>query len=169
MTTFDDDPGVVEKSRTRRKREATALQDLGEALIKLDAGQLARIPLPDVLREAVEAARHIRSRSAARRQRQYIGKLMREIDADAIAVAVNAAHGQSAADAARLREVELWRDRLIETGDTALAELVHAHPGVDSTHVRRLLRAAVREREAGDAPKSARLLFRYLRSVLVPD
>ena len=164
----NDDAFESERSKSQRKREATALQDLGEALIKLDAAQLARMPVPDAVREAVEAARRIQSRSAARRQRQYIGKLMRGIDPDVVAAALDALRGQTTADAARFHQVERWRDRLIEGGDAALGELLQAYPGADKGHVRRLVRGAMRERDTGGAPISFRALFRYLRSILIP-
>ena len=68
-------------SRSQRKREAQALQRLGVALTRVRATQLAALPLPEELREAVLEAQRLRSRAALARQRQYIGKLMRQIDA----------------------------------------------------------------------------------------
>jgi len=68
-------------SKSQRKREATALQDLGEQLVKLTAAQLRHIPLPDDLVAAVHAAQAIAQRGGRKRQLQYIGKLMRQLDA----------------------------------------------------------------------------------------
>src|SRR5688572_5209953 len=67
-------------SKTRRKREMEALQQIGVELVQLNAGQLAQIELPDQLREAVLEAQRIRDFEGRRRQMQYIGKLMRGVD-----------------------------------------------------------------------------------------
>jgi len=67
-------------SKSQRKRDATALQDLGEQLVKLTPTQLSRVPLPDELRAAVRLARSITQRGGHKRQLQYIGKLMRQLD-----------------------------------------------------------------------------------------
>lgn len=81
---FDDEPydpdSTRPPSKSQRKREATALQDLGEHLVKLTAAQLKRIPLPDELLAAVTAAQTMSQRGAHKRQLQFIGKLMRRLD-----------------------------------------------------------------------------------------
>lgn len=78
---FDQDSFELEgPSKSQRKRDATALQDLGAQLVKLTAAQLSRIPLPDDLLAAVRAAQTMSQRGAHKRQLQYIGKLMRRID-----------------------------------------------------------------------------------------
>ena len=81
-------------SKSQRKREATALQSLGETLVALKPAQLARIPLPDELREAVLAARQMQQRGARKRQLQYIGKLMRRIDPEPIRTALELSSAQ---------------------------------------------------------------------------
>jgi ribosome-associated protein len=75
-------------SKSQRKREALALQDLGETLVTLKPAQLDKIPLPEELREAVLAARQMNQRGARKRQLQYIGRLMREIDPEPIRAAL---------------------------------------------------------------------------------
>lgn len=67
-------------SKSQRKREATALQDLGEQLVKLTPAQLKQVPLPDDLRAAVQMAQAISQRGGRKRQLQYVGKLMRRLD-----------------------------------------------------------------------------------------
>lgn len=80
----DFDPDSFEElegpSKSQRKRDATALQDLGAQLVKLTSAQLNRIPLPDDLLAAVRAAQAMPQRGAHKRQLQYIGKLMRQIN-----------------------------------------------------------------------------------------
>ena len=70
----------LKPSKSARKREYIALQKLGEELITLKASDLDRLPLDDNLREAVSQAKQMKAHGALRRQKQYIGKLMRHID-----------------------------------------------------------------------------------------
>ena len=76
----DDDGGAERPSKSARKRAAHAAQDLGVALLRLPEAELVALALPEALLEAIRAARRINSRAAGARQRQYIGKLMRELD-----------------------------------------------------------------------------------------
>lgn len=152
-------------SKSQRKREMTALQDLGVALVKLGAAQLARIDLPDDLREAIAAARRITDHEGRRRQLQYVGRLMRGVDPEPIASALAAATGESKAAVERMHRCERWRDRLIDD-DAALTELLRAYPDVDAQPLRATIRAARREREQGGAPKHARELYRWLQQTL---
>ena len=82
--TFDDEPYLPESpqppSKSQRKREATALQDLGEQLVELTSAQLKRIPLPEELLAAIKATQAMSQRGARKRQLQFIGKLMRQLD-----------------------------------------------------------------------------------------
>src|ERR1700730_18048608 len=88
---FDDRP-----SKSERKRAAHAAQDLGESLIGLRDSDLDALDLPERLADAIRDARHVRSRGGGARQRQYIGKLMRDIDLEPIRAALAARSGQSA-------------------------------------------------------------------------
>lgn len=152
-------------SKSQRKREAHALQDLGERLVQLDREQLARMPLSDELRDAISLARSIRQRGGRKRQMQYIGKLMRSVDAEPIRDALLRIEGRHAEDIARQHRIERWRDRLLEEGDEAIAALKDAYPDVDIQRVRQTVRQCQRERETGKPPKSARVLFRYIREL----
>lgn len=163
-----DDAG--RPSKTRRKKEMTALQALGAQLVALKPDQLARIELPEALREAIEFAHRITSHEARRRHMQYIGKLMRGVDADAIRTALDDATGESAAAVALMHRCERWRDRLL-ADDAALAELVDAlppahedAPGADVQALRAMIRAARRERAARQPPRHARELYRWLHA-----
>jgi len=150
-----------QKSKSRRKREATALQALGERLVELRAAQLAQLPLEEPLREAVRAAQRITARGGRRRQLQLIGKLMRRADGPAIARSLEALEAVGRRDTDRLHELENWRSRLLEDG-AAVDELVRQYPQVDRVAVGDLLRRAVEDRAA------SRALFRYLGRVIPP-
>ncbi len=153
-------------SKTQLKKQMLELQAIGEALIGLPEARLAEAPLPDRLRDAVESARAMKKHGALKRQKQYIGRLMREIDAVPIAAFLAAEHGASRQAAALFRHTERWRDRLLAEGEAALADLVREHPGLDSDTVSSLVNDAQAEASRGRPPRAARELFRYLRAQL---
>src|SRR5687767_8194920 len=149
-------------SKSQKKREMHALQDLGVALVELNDEQLAAVELPENLRDAVMEARRLEGKhEARRRQMQYIGKLMRHVDPDPIRESIAAYNAVSREATTRLHLLERWRARLLED-DNALTELVGAYPHTDAARVRVLLRNAERERAAGQPPKSFRALFQLL-------
>jgi ribosome-associated protein len=161
---FDDRP-----SKSQLKRDMLALQALGEALVALSDEQLAGLDLPDDLRDAVRDARRIgvSKHGAIRRQRQYVGRIMREVDPAPIRAQLDALAGHSRAHTAWLHGLERWRERLI-AGDQVLTELLAEHPGADIPRLRTLIRNAQREQLQGKPPKSFRELFQVLRE-LIPE
>ncbi|HHH47294.1 MAG TPA: DUF615 domain-containing protein [Gammaproteobacteria bacterium] len=158
--------GERPKSKSQLKREMHALQALGEELARLSPEQFKKFELPEALRDAVEEARRINSRGALKRQLQYVGRVMRDVDPAPIREQLDALRGQSRQAAARLHRIERWRDRLLEQGDHVLEELLAAHPDVDRQYLRQLVRNAGKEKQANKPPRSARLLFRYLRELM---
>ncbi|HEX6321559.1 MAG TPA: ribosome biogenesis factor YjgA [Burkholderiales bacterium] len=151
-------------SKTRRKREMLELQALGAALAALPEAQLARVQLPEDLREALLEARGIRSHEAKRRQMQYVGRLMREVDPEPIRAQLAAIEGSSAQAAAAHRRLEAWRERLLED-DEALTAFAAEHPGTDLQTLRTVIRNSRKEIKAGKPPRAYRELFRMLKSL----
>lgn len=150
-------------SRTRKKREAEALQALGERLLELPEGQLAALPLPEPLLVAVREGRRLTQRGALRRQRQYIGRLMRELDTDELQQALAALDQREAHERAMFHAAEEWRDRLMHEGVVALERFFGEHPRAERQRMRHLLLAACRE----NAPvERRRELFREIRRTL---
>jgi len=156
-------------SKSMRKREAHRLQDLGEELIELRDSELLALNLPEILVEAVREARRTSSRGGGARQRQYIGKLMREIDPEPIRAALAARSGRSAVEAERFKRLEAWRERLVLEGAAALDELDRWRPGLDRTEWMRMISAAQSERERGGKGTAGRELFRALRALFEAD
>ena len=155
----------VPPSKTQRKKDMHALQALGAELVRLRRDQLQRIDLPDELREAVEFAHRVTSHEGRRRHMQYLGKLMRHVDADAIRAAIARVTGESRAAVALMHLAERWRDRLI-ADDAALTEFIAAHPAADVQWLRATIRAARRESAMQQAPRHARELYRWLHEQL---
>ena len=90
-------------SKSARKRAAHAAQALGEQLIALKESDLAKLPLPDVLADAIREAKRIKARGGLARQRQYIGKLMRDIDLEPIEAALATRDGAAFLGRGKLR------------------------------------------------------------------
>lgn len=155
-------------SKTRRKKDSHALQDLGEALVALKPTQLARIELPERLADAVAEARRMTGFEARRRQMQYIGKIMRDVDSTQIAEHIDRIRNVRREDVARHHDLERWRERLLAE-DAAAGELAAAVPGIDLQPIRTLVRNARNEHARGQPPKSSRALFRLLREKLIPE
>jgi ribosome-associated protein len=158
----------VQPSRTRRKLDDLALQELGEALVAVPEGKLAELDLPERLGDAIMHARGISKFGALRRQMQYIGRLMREEgDAETIRARLDAWNGVSVEETARLHLIERWRLKLLND-ETALDALIAEYPRADIQRLRTLMRNTKREKEAEKPPKSFRELFQVLRETLSP-
>ncbi len=151
------------KSKSAVKREMTALQKLGEELVNLSPAKLAKIPMPEQLQEAVMLARRLKNREGKRRQLQYIGKIMRVIDSDAIQQALDSFHHESLAFRQHFHRLENWRDRLMSEGDRAMEDLLVEIPELDRQHLRQLIRQAQKEASQNKPPAASRKLFQYLR------
>ena len=152
-------------SKSERKRAAHAAQDLGVTLIGLRDSDLVALDLPERLVDAIREARRIPSRGGGARQRQYIGKLMRDIDLEPIRAALAARGEQSALEAERFKRLEAWRERLIAEGSAALEELERWRPGLDRAEWQLRISAAQSERARAGAGTAGRELFRALRTL----
>ena len=136
--------GTTEASKTDLKRESTELQKIGEALLTLRADLMEGLPLPEKLADAVAQAARITNFEGKRRQMQFIGKLMRGLDPQALQAvrdALEAQHKGSALEALSLHQAEQWRDDLIAR-DEAFEQWLGAHPGTDTQQLRALIRQA---------------------------
>ena len=148
--------------KTRRKREMQDLKAVGAALVELAVSQIESMSLAEDLREAVLEAKRIRSHEARRRQLQYIGRLMRDIDPEPIRARLAELAGHSAQASARQRRLEQWRERLI-ADDAALTQFAAEHPGADLQTLRSLIRNTRKEMKEAKPPRAHRELFRFLR------
>jgi ribosome-associated protein len=152
-------------SKTRRKTEMHDLQSLGETLVQLSAPRLSELGLPERLADAVEQARGIRKHEARRRQMQYIGRLMRDVDPEPIRTRLAQWGAAPAAEKARLAAVERWRERLL-VDSAALDQLCAAAPHADRARLSALVTRAKGERARAVSPHAYRELFRVLNTLL---
>jgi ribosome-associated protein len=160
---FDEDGYEGRPSKSQLKRDSEAMQDLGIELTELSRAQLREFALPEELLQAVLAAQTITSHSALKRQRKFIGKLLRDIDPEPIQQQLARLKNTSAEAIHELHLIERWRDRLLTGGDQDINAFLESYPGADRQKLRQLVRDAHRERQAAAPPRSARLLFKALR------
>ena len=153
--------GDTDISKTDLKRESAELQKLGEDLLTLRADLMEKIALPDKLVDAIAEAKRITNFEGKRRQMQFIGKLMRQLDPELVQAAKEALieqHTPSALETQLLHQAEQWRTRLIESDD-ALAQWMNLAPHTDSQQLRALVRQARKDakpEKPGEAPRHGR-------------
>jgi ribosome-associated protein len=152
-------------SKTQRKQQMEALQALGEELVALSADRVKKIDLPENLRDAVRAAQRMtRPDEAKRRQMQYIGKLMRDVEVEPIRSALALLRGESASETAKLHRLERLRAALL-ADENVLHELAAHYPSIDLQRLRSLRRAALKEHEQNKPPRNSRALFQLLKEL----
>lgn len=152
-------------SKTQMKKRMNELQDLGMELTKLSNETLKKIGLPEDLHEAVREYKKITSNGATKRQTQYIGRLMRDIDPQPIRDFLARLKGENSAHNAFLQRVEQARERLL-ADDDALTAFVAEHPHADVGQLRTLIRNTRKEKEQNKPPKNFRALYQEIKAVM---
>ncbi len=165
MSEMYDDDFSGEKSKTQVKRELQALQDLGERLTTLKPELLTKLPLSDALRKALDDAPKHKAHIARKRHIQYIGKLMRTADVEAITTLIDQLDASTRQYNERFHALERWRDLLLTGSDDVLNNFVGQYPDADTQHLRQLLRQAQHEAAQSKPPAAARKMFKYIREL----
>lgn len=158
----DDDLEIVSKSQ--KKRDMQALQDLGAELTEISPARLKKIPMSERLLEALLDMHKLTKHEARRRQLQFIGKLMRDEDTAPIRAAIDALEGNSREEKARMHRLEHLRTQLLED-ETVLTEIGNAHPDTDLHRLRQLRRNAIKERAENRPPRAYREIFQILKEL----
>ncbi len=155
------DDSVPFDSKSKRKRDMIALQKIGEILVELPAAQLSKVPLDSALLEAIIAARTLPSHGAKRRQLQYIGRLMRDVeDVTPIQAAIDKFALKSQQGKAKFHQIERWRDKLVAGEDEVMQEFLLQYPQGERQRLRQLVRNA---KKKGTPDK---VLFQYLKGLI---
>ncbi len=152
-------------SKTKLKAEADAQQTLGVSLSELPKDKLLKLNLREDILTAILETKKITANGAIRRQRQYLGRLMREIDTAPITEQLARWEGKHTAENAYFHGLERWRDRLINETQ-ALSEFIALYPNAEIQQLRTLIRNAQKELAASKAPKSSREIFKLLRDIV---
>jgi ribosome-associated protein len=156
---------VDQKSKSQVKREMLELQSLGEQLLGLSPDQIGKIEMPEDLREAVLFAGKLKKGEPLRRQLQYIGSLMRDVDPEPIRLAFEEVKRGRRVDAQWFQTLEEWRDQLVEGREGLLEDIITRFPETDRRRLRQLVLNARKEKALDKPPLSSRALFRYLREI----
>ncbi len=157
---------MVQKiSRTQKKKVALAIQKVGERLVRLNQAQLKRLDLPAELREAVGMARTLKKHEARRRQMQYIGSLMRQIDTRPIEAALEDMAKHHDEQARQFKQVERWRDELVAGDGARFKWLTQNFPSLDRQQLMQLVRHTRANSAEPIRRRAGRKLFRYLRQL----
>ena len=151
-------------SKTKLKAEADVAQGIGKKLIALSKERLIKLDLPETLFDAVMEAKRLTANGAIRRQLQYLGRLMRDVDSAPIVEQLAAWEGKNTQENARFHTMERWRSRLIAE-PAALQEFLAKFPHIDIQQFRTLIRNAQKEEAALKPPKSSRELFKLIREI----
>ncbi len=159
---YDEDEEYSRPSKSQRKRDMLALQKLGEDLIGLAPEQLGRMNLPEDLAEAIRFYHTLKDKEARRRHLQFIGTVMRKLDADPIRQALDELDQLRFQQAESFHQIEQWRDALI-AGDEGLLEELAQRFELDRPQLRRMVRVAAEEKVAAKPSKQGRAVFRLLR------
>jgi len=157
-------------SKSQRKRDMHEVQALGEALVALSVAKLETLDLPERLFDAIVAAHTITRHEARRRQMQFIGRLMRDVDPDPIRALLAAQEAVPASEKAKMALLESWRQRLLEAPESSLSVLTEKFPDVFSEEAREAWRLRIgqaqQERlQQQKTPKHYRLLFQDLKKL----
>lgn len=167
---YELDENEYGPSRTQQRRDALAVLALATQLVEMVPSRLAKLELPDDVRDEIANVRRISSHIARKRQLAFLAKLMRRHDEaafDAVRAALGENREQQRQEAAAMHRLEALRERLLgEDGDAALAELAELHPGLDRQHLRSLVRQARTEKNAPNRPPRAyREIYRQLKQL----
>jgi len=153
-------------SRTQKKHDAEAAQDLGERLLDIPNKQLQTLKLPENLFDAVQEAKNIKAFGGRKRQLQYIGKLMRNIELDHIVEFFDQIDNKNYALNAKFKNMEDWRDRLVFEGNDAIQSFQTEYPNADTQQLRQLVRNANNKKNEKLALKSKRAIFQYVKDTI---
>lgn len=165
-----DSPSHYDKpSKSQRKRSMHERQDVGDALVALRPDQVAGFDLPEILLDAILLAQKISAHEGRRRQLQYVGRLMREVDPEPIRARLEELASGPREDAARHRLAEEWRAKLLAVGEAGLAEFVQLNPAADAAALRKLINEARTEKTSGAKPHALRALYRAISKHLAPE
>ncbi|WP_308597438.1 ribosome biogenesis factor YjgA [uncultured Haemophilus sp.] len=164
----EDQEEIIWVSKSEIKRDAEDLKQLGEKLVNLTKANLTKVPLDDSLKDAIELAQRLQ-KEARRRQLQYIGKLLRSIDAEPIREALEKIENKHNQQQAMLHKLEILRDELVAKGDVALTDLLNEHPSADRQQLRNVIRAAQKEKEQNKPSKAYREIYQILKTLILED
>jgi len=152
-------------SKSQLKRDSQHMIDVGEEILQLSQEDRDSLDMNDELEDAIATALKIKSRSGLKRQRLYIGKLLRSIDSEDIEAQLRKIQHRHDTNTAHFKRLEKWRNSLIDNDKATLNEVIAHFPEIDRQHLNQLIRAAHQEKKHNKPPAASRKLFKYLREL----
>ncbi|UPR35420.1 ribosome-associated protein [Vibrio cyclitrophicus] len=165
---WEPEEEIIWVSKTEMKTDMDALQKLGEELVGLKPSVLDKFPLSEDLAQAIKDAQRFKN-EAKRRQLQYIGKVMRNVDPEPIQAALDKVRNKHSQATAELHKLEQLRDRVVAEGDAAISDVMDMYPEADRQRLRQLARQANKEKAANKPAKSSREIFQILKELKLGD
>ncbi|OQQ04428.1 hypothetical protein BK411_19165 [Vibrio splendidus] len=165
---WEPEEEIIWVSKTEMKTDMDALQKLGEELVGLKPSVLDKFPLSEDLAQAIKDAQRFKN-EAKRRQLQYIGKVMRNVDPEPIQAALDKVRNKHSQATAELHKLEQLRDRVVAEGDAAISEVMEMYPEADRQRLRQLARQANKEKSTNKPAKSSREIFQILKELKLED
>jgi len=157
---------AVRPNKTQQKKEIAALFEVAEEISEFSPELIAKLALPEVVHKAIIEVPGMPHKGARKRQLKFIAGQLHKIDVHPLLAQLAHLKNQSAHATREHHTAERWRDRLLAEGDAALSALFDAHPAADRQELRQLIRSAKKEEDQGKPPRSYRLLYRQLKSLL---
>ncbi len=165
MREVDEEGFAVRPNKSAQKREMAAIRKLVVSLLECGEGEWARMGLDADLQEGLRLARGMKASGARNRQIKFLVRRLQQNGLEAARAWMERRDLLQAEERRRFHQVERWRDRLVEEGDSALGEFLDAHPGADRQRLRALVRAARKELREQKRTGAGRKLFRLLREI----
>ena len=163
MREVDEDGFVVRPNKSALKREQAQVRALVVALLDCPEGEWSRMGLGEPLQKEMRLARGMKASGARNRQIKFIARLLQQDGLESARQWMEQRDQHRAEEQRRIRQLEQWRERLVEEGDAALGDYLLGYPQTDRQQLRQLVRIAKKERETGKPAGAGRKLFRYLR------
>ena len=153
-------------SKTELKKDSKKIQAFGKKVSELSSEEISSFNFPDTILKAVKDCKSIKSNVAKKRQVQYLGKHLTEIDLSEAYLRMNQINSNSQLEVRNNHKAEIWREKLIQDKD-AVTELIELFPGIDRQKIRQLVRNTIKEIKATNPPKYYRQLFKYIKEHIV--
>jgi ribosome-associated protein len=161
---------AIRPNKTRIKKEIAGIAAMAEEISQLSPSQIAEFELPENIAAALLDAGKMGQNSARKRLLKYITAQLRTIDTEAVQETLARMKNRSAHAVREHHQAERWRDSLLaDTGNQQLTQLMSEFPAADSQHLRQLQRNAQKEAKEAKPPKSARLLYKYLKELIAGE
>ncbi len=160
---------AIRPNKTQIKKDIGVLFKLAESLSKIAPAKLQDFDLPIHLHKAIREVADMPLNGARKRLLKYIASQFHKMDVSEYQEKLARLQNQSVHNAREHHITEQWRDKLIKEGNAALTDLFDDYPAADLQQIRQILRNIKKETETGQPPKSSRLLYRYLKTLLQPE